>query len=122
MKSWLDGTDNETIITNVNKEEHEEEVQEAIKEQKNTIGWDQFFKGRITTKWSKIQQKVYSKINAERRKQNKTPSSKAFSGQEWWAAKIIKQVVYYSSLNAWQIRNNHLHKEKEQEEYYKEQK
>jgi hypothetical protein len=27
--------------------------------------------------------------------------------------------VYYS-LNAWQIRNNHLHKEKEQEEYYKE--
>ena len=26
----------------------------------------------------------------------------------------------YYSLNAWQIRNNHLHKEKEQEEYYKE--
>ena len=76
------------------------------------------FKGRITTKWSKTQQKVYSKINAERKKQNKTPLSKAFSGQ-WWAAKLIKQVVYYS-LNAWQMRNNHLHKEKEQEEYYKE--
>jgi hypothetical protein len=117
MKAWLDGIDNETIITDLNEEEHAEEVQEAIKEQ-NTIGWDQFFKGRITEKWSEIQQKVYSKINAERKKQNKPPLSKAFSGQ-WWAAKVIKQVVYYS-LNAWQIRNNHLHKEKEQEEYYKE--
>ena len=117
MKAWLDGIENNTITTDLNEEEHEEEVQAAIEEQ-NKIGWDQFFKGRITKKWSEIQQKVYSKINAERKKQNKTPLSKAFSGQ-WWAAKVIKQVVYYS-LNAWQIRNNHLHKEKEQEEYYKE--
>jgi hypothetical protein len=51
--------------------------------------------------------------------ENATPLSKTFSGQ-CWAAKLIKQVVYYS-LNAWQIRNNHLlHKEKEQAEYYKE--
>ena len=90
---------------------------DAIKEQ-NTIGWDHFFKGSITTKWSKIQQKVYSKINAERKKQNTTPLSKAFSGQ-WRAAKLIKQLVYYS-FNAWQIRNIHLHKEREQAEYFKE--
>jgi len=43
MKAWLDGTENETVTTNLNEEEHEEEVQEAIKEQ-NTIGWDQFSK------------------------------------------------------------------------------
>jgi len=114
MKAWLDEIENDTIITDLNEEEYEEEVQAAIEEQ-NSIGWDQFFKGRITKKWSEIQQKVYSKINAERKKQNKTPLSKAFSGQ-WWAAKVINQVVYYS-LNAWQIRNNHLHKEKEQEEH-----
>ena len=71
MKAWLDEIENDTIITDLNEEEYEEEVQAAIEEQ-NSIGWDQFFKGRITKKWSEIQQKVYSKINAERKKQNKT--------------------------------------------------
>jgi len=58
-------------------------------------------------------------VERDLQSENATPLSKTFSGQ-WWAAKLIKQVVYYS-LNAWQIRNNHLlHKEKEQAEYYKE--
>ena len=66
MKAWLEGTENESIITDLHNEEYEDEIHDAIKEQ-NTIGWDNFFKGRIISKWSAIQQKVYSKINAERK-------------------------------------------------------
>ena len=39
----------------------------------------------------------------------------AYKNADWWAAGIIQQLTYYS-LNAWQIRNDYLHKEKEQQE------
>ena len=39
MKAWLEGTENESIITELHNEEYEDEIHDVIKEQ-NTIGWD----------------------------------------------------------------------------------
>jgi hypothetical protein len=70
------------------------------------IGWYSVFKGRISLKWKAIQQQ-YSHSKRD------TDTKAVYKTAEWWAAGLIQQLIYFS-LNAWQIRNDHLHKEKEQ--------
>jgi len=75
----------------------------------------QFFKGRISQTWTAIQQSEYSKQNQRRINNTEDSLPKHYSGN-WWAANLIKQVVFMS-LNMWQIRNDTLHADKLMADY-----
>ena len=78
-----------------------------IKSQRS-IGWPSIFKGRISKTWQQIQQKHMTAQQGDN-------SNTLYRTAEWWAAGLIQQLIYFT-LNTWQIRNDHLHKEKEQKE------
>jgi len=82
---------------------------QALAEQQ-LIGWNNFFKGRISKTWTEIQQREYSRQSQHRIDSKVEPLPKHYSGN-WWAANLIKQVVFMS-LNLWQIRNDALHSDK----------
>ena len=79
---------------------------QALTEQQQ-IRWHNFFKGRISQTWTDIQQREYSRQSQHRIDTNEEPVPKHYSGT-WWAANLIKQVVFMS-LTLWQIRNDALH-------------
>ncbi len=65
---------------------------QAFLEQTNDIGWDQFLRGRISTKWSKAYQLYCSKPHQEPIRA--TP----------WATQVVRLIWTYSS-NLWKFRN-----------------
>ena len=64
---------------------------EAIEEQ-NMIGWNNFFKGRISKQFGVVQMEAYANSDRE------IPTHYSAT---WWTAGLIKQVLYFS-LNMWQ--------------------
>ena len=92
---------------NFSNEKYRTGLAQLVHDQKE-IGWYSLFKGRICTMWKEIQGRHFE---AMKDKDNQP----AYKNADWWAAGIIQQLTYYS-LNEWQIRNDYLHKEKEQQE------
>ena len=81
---------------------------EQLVQEQELIGWDNFFKGRISKHWSTLQEQHYSTLDL--------PECQAYKTGKWWASHVIRQLIYFS-LNAWQIRNDTLHKDKVQSIY-----
>ena len=90
---------------NFRHEKYKTDLEQLVHDQKE-IGWYSIFKGRICTMWKKIQSRH---LGTMKDKENQS----SYKNANWWAAGIIQQLIYYS-LNVWQIRNDYLHKEKEQ--------
>ena len=113
MREWL----NEGILEiewNFPEDADHEGFTQALAEQQQ-IGWNNFFKGRISKTWTETQQRKYSRQSQHRIDSNDEPLPKHYSGT-WWAANLIKQVVFVS-LNLWQIRNDTLHADKIMHDY-----
>ena len=72
----------------------------ALAEQ-TQIGWDNFFKGRITKIFGIIQMKAYHADS------HITQVPSHYSAI-WWTSRLIKEMIYLS-LNVWQHRHRHLH-------------
>ena len=113
MTNWL-ANGKLTIKWKFAQDEDHEGITQALTEQQQ-IGWHNFFKGRISKTWTEIQQREYSRQSQHRIDTNDVPLPKHYSGN-WWAANLIKQVVFMS-LNLWQIRNDALHSDKAMNEY-----
>jgi hypothetical protein len=84
---------------------------EKLVEEQQQIGWMEIFKGRLTTRWTTIQRQ-YMRQEID---DYPTPS---YRTAEWWTIGLIQQLIYFT-LNTWQIRNDHLHREKEIQEAMK---
>ena len=115
MREWL----NEGILEiewDFPEDIDHEGCTQALAEQQ-LIGWNNFFKGRISKTWTEIQQREYLRQSQHRIDSNAEPLPKHYSGN-WWAANLIKQVVFMS-LNLWQIRNDALHSNKILNDYNK---
>ena len=113
MREWL----NEGILEiewNFPEDADHEGFTQALAEQQQ-IGWNNFFKGRISKTWTETQQREYSRQSQHRIDSNDEPLLKHYSGN-WWAANLIKQVVFMS-LNLWQSRNDALHSDKIMNDY-----
>ena len=70
-------------------------IKQALKEQ-NDIGWTNFYKGRISIKWERVQRSHY----------NKKKLKKADS--HIWATTIIT-AMWHGFLQIWEDRNNDQH-------------
>ena len=70
------------------------DMREAVKEQDN-IGWDHFLLGRISNRWSRIQDRHYKCIHSRR------------TGERWAADLIMKVWKFHWSM--WNHRNECLH-------------
>ena len=81
-------------------------VQYALNEQ-DAIGWDQFFKGRLSKEWQLIQED--NEYEHLRQQGEKIPSHQ--TGM-WWTNRMIQLIIYFA-LNEWQVRNDTLHEKKE---------
>ena len=95
---------------NFGNEPNQAELNTLVDDQKE-IGWDNFFRGRMATGWSKIQSDHYATLDM--------PECQAYKTGSWWTSNLIRQVIYFS-LNSWQIRNDVLHKDKVATEYKRE--
>lgn len=91
----------------VQNKHNSSQLDKLISEQKN-IDWSIFFKGRISRQWSNIQSRHYESPDL--------PASQAYKTGKWWASNLMRQVIYFS-LNAWQIRNDVLHKDRLESNY-----
>jgi len=80
-------------------------LDQAIREQ-NLIGWDLTVKGLLSKRWGTIQDEEYDRIR-EREK------LEVWYTGDWWSKNLIKHIIFWA-LNEWQLRNDCLHKEKEQ--------
>ena len=79
--------------------------EQALDEQRK-LGWRLTMKGLFSSKWGSIQDIEYEKI----RKREKL---EIWYTGTWWTKHLIKNIIYWS-LNEWQKRNDHLHKDIEQ--------
>ena len=87
-----------------------DELKDLITEQER-IGWLEFYKGLITKRFCDIQTEYYKKLNDRRSEENLEELPRRFTG-EYWTKEFIKHIVYFA-LVQWQIRNDHVHEEKE---------
>ena len=69
---------------------------DTLVQEQEAIGWENFFKGRISKTWSLIQDKHFTSLDL--------PDCQAYKTGTWWASNVIRQLIYLS-LNTWQIRN-----------------
>ena len=76
--------------------------EQAQKEQE-ILGWKLTIKGLLSKKWGELQEEEYKKI----RKREKL---EVWYTGTWWTKQLIKHIIFWS-LNEWQKRNEHLHKE-----------
>ena len=106
MIEWIEG--GELTHLDVREEDGGMQVQMAIIEQ-DKIGWDHFFKGRVSREWQTIQDCEYERL---RQQGEEIPNYK--TGM-WWTTRLIRLVIYFA-LNEWQVRNDHLHEKKEKTE------
>ena len=103
LRKFLDHQTESLNSWNFDKERQKSDFEELVRDQK-TLGWHCLFQGRLCTKWKDIQRKHYDKYTDE----DKHP---AYKTAQWWTAGVIQQLIYFS-LNTWQIRNDHLHKDR----------
>ena len=113
IKEWLEKGTLELHWNFPQDEDHAGLTQALVEQQQ--IGWHNFFNGRISQTWTAMQQSEYSKQSQHRINNNDDPLPKHYSGN-WWAANLIKQVVFLS-LNLWQIRNDALDADKIMTDY-----
>ena len=85
------------------KERHELKLKRLTRDQR-AIGWTSIFKGRLCTMWKVIQGRHLAQYDED----DNIPKYKT---AEWWTAGLIQQLIYFS-LNTWQIRNDHLHRDR----------
>ena len=78
---------------------------QALEEQEK-LGWRLTIKGLISKTWGKIQDEEYTKIRQREKLE-------VWYTGNWWTKHLIKNIIFWS-LNEWQQRNEHLHKEIEQ--------
>ena len=105
MREWING---DTQLWDITEEHDSEDVNKAIKEQ-DTIGWEQFFRGRLSKEIGQIQDREYEILRS------KDPTlQKHFTGT-WWTSHLIRLIIYFS-LNEWQTRNDTLHNDRIQSE------
>ena len=97
----------------------DEGIRSLIKEQ-NEIGWLNFFRGRISKRFSVIQGNYYDEIRRRIDGTGIGKLSKQYKGQ-WWSRELIRQMIFYS-LNLWQIRNEFAHVGNEDKEKIREKK
>lgn len=100
MLDWIAGDLLPPI--NVREEEGMMHVQYALNEQ-DAIGWDQFFKRRLSKEWQMIQDHKYERL----RKQGEKIPSHHQTGM-WWTTRMIRLIIYFA-LNEWQVRNERLY-------------
>ena len=103
MADWINGDRMPRI--NVREEEGGMRVQKAVDEQ-DEIGWDQFFKGRLSKEWQLIQDEEYQRLSNQGEKVLKHQTGL------WWTARLIRLIIYFA-LNEWQVRNDTLHETKD---------
>ena len=99
MREWISG---DTQLWDISDEHDSEDIQTAIYEQQ-IIGWDHFFRGRLSKQWGRIQDRHYEQLRA-----SDCTLAKHFTGGTWWTSRLIQLVTYFS-LNEWQTRNDTLH-------------
>jgi hypothetical protein len=109
-KAIDDNTDDLNTWVFTRKDTNKEVFEQLIQEQQ-AIGWMEIFKGRLSVRWYGIQHDYLRKTVDEE-------NTKPYKTAEWWTIGIIQQLVYFS-LNAWQIRNDYLHREREKREEQK---
>ena len=73
------------------------------------IGWDQFFKGRMSKEWQTIQDEEYDRLRTQ---DNNIP---AHQTGLWWTTRMIRLTIYFA-LNEWQVQNDTLHEAKDKTE------
>ena len=103
MADWIKGDRMPRI--NVREEEGGMRVQKAVDEQ-DEIGWDQFFKGRLSKEWQIIQDEEYQILS------NKGEKVLRHQTGLWWTARMIRLIIYFA-LDEWQVRNDTLHETKD---------
>jgi hypothetical protein len=106
MRHYLEGTPEKLDVWNFTREAKKSDLENLVQDQK-ALGWKSIFQGRLCTRWRNMQTKHY--------KTSHTPRPKYKTGN-WWAAGIIQHLIFFT-LNSWQLRNNHLHKDKKLQEY-----
>ena len=84
-------------------------LQEAITEQ-NLIGWNNFFKGWISSKWSQSQDAYYAQ-----RQQDYTNEDRRWNNGTVWS-KILVQQLHIISQETWTFRNKDIYGHSKQEE------
>ena len=99
MREWING---DYQLWDISDEHDSEDVSRAIQEQ-DTIGWEHFFRGRLSKEMGKIQDREYEAI----RKKDPELGTKHFTGT-WWTSRLIRLLLYFS-LNEWQTQNDTLH-------------
>jgi hypothetical protein len=70
-------------------------IREAVRDQNNHLGWNNFFLGKWSPEWQKVQQQFYTQTNSKR-------SSKR------WATAIIHKLLL-TVWDQWQFRNKIAH-------------
>ena len=99
IRAWIDDTemsDDFEVLADL----QEWGIHEAMAEQ-SRIGWSNFMKGRITSRFGIIQMKAYESDESD------APLPAHYTAT-WWTAGLIKELLYLS-LNMWQQRNRFLH-------------
>ena len=96
MADWINGDHMPRI--NVREEEGGMRVQKAVDEQ-DEIGWDHFFKGRLSKEWQIIQDEEYQMLSGRGEKVLRHQTGM------WWTARMIRLIIYFA-LNEWQVRND----------------
>ena len=100
VQEWINNREVITTTLEVLSDLEEWGIYTALEEQQQ-IGWNNFFKGRISSKFRDIQMSTY---NAE---ESIDPVPLHYSAM-WWTIGLIKEMIYMS-LNLWQHRNRFLH-------------
>ena len=86
---------------------YKHDLEQLVYDQR-AIGWREIFKGRLSTRWKTIQ-------NYHLRQGENEGNYPKYKTAEWWSIGVIQQLIYFT-LNTWQIRNDYLHKEREEQE------
>ena len=86
-----------------NNESNKNDLEKLVHDQR-AVGWNSIFKGRLCTMWKSIQGRHFARCD-------ESDNLPKYKTSEWWTAGLIQQLIYFS-LNTWQIRNDHLHRNK----------
>ena len=113
LKAWINS--DPTPLFSGNEHDPLERITSLAHSEQSIIGWNQAFKGRISTKWMTAQSMWYDNMRHNQNSKKKFP--KSYTGP-LWAKKLIAQLIYYN-LNRWQIRNEAAHSTESAEQYDK---
>lgn len=107
LRKYIDNDHDHLEDWSFDQEVYSRRLYQLTTEQR-AIGWDSLLKGRLSNQWQEIQRLHFRVLN----KNDQLPLYKT---AEWWTAGLIQQLIYFT-LNAWQIRNDYLHRDREMKE------